>query len=76
MVPSRLRSCRRTTEAAIVDITADFIISQPKGYDTVVGERGLRLSGMPPREKTGVFLGCDSSLQAEKSREWLSREPY
>jgi subfamily B ATP-binding cassette protein MsbA len=35
----------RVKEAARMAFAHDFIMKQPKGYDTVVGEKGIRLSG-------------------------------
>ena len=36
---------RRVEEAARAALAHDFIMALPEGYDSVVGERGLRLSG-------------------------------
>jgi len=33
------------TEAARLALAHEFIISQPQGYDTVIGDRGVKLSG-------------------------------
>jgi subfamily B ATP-binding cassette protein MsbA len=35
----------RVEEAARAALAHDFILAMPNGYDTVIGERGLRLSG-------------------------------
>ena len=35
----------RVEEAARAALAHDFILGMPEGYDTVIGERGLRLSG-------------------------------
>ena len=35
----------RVEEAARMALAHDFILRMPEGYDTVIGERGLRLSG-------------------------------
>ena len=35
----------RVEEAARAALAHDFILTMPNGYDTVIGERGLRLSG-------------------------------
>ena len=35
----------RVQEAARAALAHDFILQMPEGYDTVIGERGLRLSG-------------------------------
>ena len=35
----------RVTEAARAALAHDFIMRLPEGYDTIIGERGLRLSG-------------------------------
>jgi subfamily B ATP-binding cassette protein MsbA len=38
-------SKKQVEEAARAALAHDFIIEMPEGYDTVIGERGLRLSG-------------------------------
>jgi len=38
-------SKKQVEEAAGAALAHDFIIEMPEGYDTVIGERGLRLSG-------------------------------
>jgi len=38
-------SRKQVEEAARAALAHDFIIEMPEGYDTVIGERGLRLSG-------------------------------
>ena len=38
-------SRERVEEAARAALAHDFIMALPEGYDTVIGERGLRLSG-------------------------------
>ena len=43
---ARRRVTREEVEAAVRDAQIhDFIVSLPKGYDTLIGEQGLRLSG-------------------------------
>ena len=36
---------KRVEEAARMALAHDFILRMPQGYDTVIGERGVRLSG-------------------------------
>jgi ATP-binding cassette, subfamily B, bacterial MsbA len=38
-------SKKQVEEAARAALAHDFIVEMPEGYDTVIGERGLRLSG-------------------------------
>jgi subfamily B ATP-binding cassette protein MsbA len=38
-------SAKHVEEAARMALAHDFIMDMPAGYDTVIGERGLRLSG-------------------------------
>ena len=40
-----MRSDEEVEDAARLAQIHDFVMSLPKGYDTIVGERGLKLSG-------------------------------
>ena len=52
-VPREAIDLARVREAARRAQIADFIESQPKGYDALVGERGVRLSG-GQRQRIGI----------------------
>ena len=52
-VPAKKIDLERVREAARVARIADFIESQPDGYQTTVGERGIRLSG-GQRQRVGI----------------------
>lgn len=52
-VPTRKIDSKRVHQAASIARIADYIENQPKGYDTTVGERGVRLSG-GQRQRIGI----------------------
>jgi len=70
-------------EAARIANLHDFILAMPDGYDTVVGERGLKLSGgerqriaiaraVLKRPRVFVFDEATSSLDSRTEREILT----
>lgn len=75
-------SCEEIVEAARLANLHEFINRQPEGYDTVVGERGLKLSGGErqrvaiaraalKRPRIFVFDEATSSLDSRTEREIL-----
>jgi len=76
-------SMEEIQEAARIANLHDFILAMPDGYDTVVGERGLKLSGgerqriaiaraVLKRPRVFVFDEATSSLDSRTEREILT----
>jgi ATP-binding cassette subfamily B protein len=76
-------SMEEIQEAARIANLHDFILAMPDGYDTIVGERGLKLSGgerqriaiaraVLKRPRVFVFDEATSSLDSRTEREILT----